>query len=60
MQFWLKLRAKKLVKCEKFVCNNPNLDLIHMDPYIYNLVNICQLVLKISSGNKVFCVNQEP
>ena len=40
-----------MVKCEKMMCNNPNLDLIHMDAFIYNLVKSFQIVLKILSGN---------
>ena len=41
MKFWLNLRAIIVVKCEKMMFSNPNLDLIHMDAYVYNLVKIC-------------------
>ena len=36
------------------MCNNPNLDLININAYIYNLVKISQYVLKILSGYNFF------
>ena len=43
MQFLLKLRTITVVKCEKKMSNNPNLDLIYMDAYIYiTLVQMCE------------------
>ena len=38
------------------MCNNPNLDLININAYIYNLVKISQFVLKILSGYKILAL----
>ena len=59
MKFWLKLRAITVVKCEKMMCYNPNLDLIHMDACIKfgkNLL-VCPQDIKRKQS---FFVNQGP
>ena len=38
------------------MCNNPNLDLININAYIFNLVKISQFVLKILSGYKILAL----
>ena len=38
----------------KMTCNNPRLDLANMNAYMKFGENICQLVLKILSGNEIW------
>ena len=39
---------------QKNMCNNPDIDLVNMNAYIFNLVKVCPFVLKIYFG-----VNQQ-